>query len=52
MESDKPARWKELCQQVSNEQDPAKVLALSQEILRLLQKNGDRRPDRKISSAA
>lgn len=44
MESDKLARWQELCKQVSSEQDPVKVLALSEEILRLLQENADRLP--------
>ncbi len=51
MESDKPARWKELCEQVSKEQDPLQVLALTQEILRLLQEKEDQSPGRKTNPA-
>ncbi|HSZ63691.1 MAG TPA: hypothetical protein VK828_17965 [Terriglobales bacterium] len=42
MESNEPARWKELCEQISDERDPVKLLALGQEVIRLLQENEDR----------
>lgn len=29
-------RWMEVCEQAANEQDPTKLLALTQEIIRLL----------------
>lgn len=52
MDSDKRARWQELCEQASKEQDPAKMLALTQEINRLLHDEEERRAGRKPATAA
>jgi hypothetical protein len=38
---DKTERWKDLCKQVATERDPAKLLALVQEIDRLLETQGE-----------
>jgi hypothetical protein len=51
MEPDR-ARWQELCEQASKEQDPQKMLALTEEINRLLKEIEDRRSGRKPPSAA
>jgi hypothetical protein len=37
LSEDKTERWRDLCKQAENEKDPAKLLALVQEIDRLLE---------------
>lgn len=49
-----PERWQELCEQAAKEQDPQKLLVLTQEINRLLQEKEQRRQEsvlRKPSSS-
>jgi hypothetical protein len=41
---DKEERWKELCKQASTEHDPQKLLALIQEINRLLEERTNPKP--------
>jgi hypothetical protein len=42
MNQDKSEHWQELCKQAQNENDPVKLLALVQEINRLLADKGER----------
>ena len=41
MDQDRTERWKALCKQAETEKDPAKLLALVQEIDRLLEAEDD-----------
>jgi hypothetical protein len=41
VDQNKNKGWKELCKQAENEKDPAKLLALVQEIDRLLEAQGE-----------
>jgi hypothetical protein len=43
MNGKNPERWQELCEQAAKEQDPQKLLVLTQEINRLLQEKEQRR---------
>jgi hypothetical protein len=42
MQLEMKERWQELCAQAAKEQDPGKLLALTQEINRLLEEKEDR----------
>jgi hypothetical protein len=41
VDQNRTERWKELCKQAENETDPAKLLALVQEIDQLLEAEGE-----------
>lgn len=42
MQGEEKERWRELCEQAANEQDPDKLLTLVEEITRLLKEREDR----------
>jgi hypothetical protein len=42
MQGEAKERWRELCELAQKEQDRDKLLALAQEIIRLLEEEGDR----------
>lgn len=37
MDGEERDRWKQLCEQAANEQDPKKLLELTREVIRLLE---------------
>jgi hypothetical protein len=50
VDQDKTERWKDLCKQTETEQDPAKLLALVQEIERLLDAQRERQRKNRLQT--